>query len=361
MKYKLLSIFFQFFVVFFTLINLISFVSSSSCPFWNYNPNSSHGPSHWSQLCDAYSTCGNGKQQSPINIETKNVKKEEPKTKIQIEPIHFSSQPQTDAALRNTGRELQVQYAELAHISGGYFGYSKVYNLLYYSFHSPSEHTIDGNHYPLEIQFYNILPKRDEISVVSVLFKSSDHAPKHPFLSSFIFDSAKLPSKENETLVVPSVHLGDVFHGMNSIRKIGKKLFVINDIYAYRGSQPFPPCTENALWYVSAQVAEAPPSQIDPFKNMLNHNSRPVQKINSRTVLAHHVDSSGASGVLISILVGLACGGLSAIILAVAIGIGSYLRKKRWFQMSSKGRDTGEGEMIRLSTTQDSSEDNEML
>ena len=105
---------------------------------WSYEGEGS--PEHWSALNEEYKTCQAGMNQSPINIETT--------LKAHISPlsIHYSDGPIT---LLNNGHTIQAGLknttADTVSIDGVPF------TLQQFHFHTPSENTLHGKHYAMEM------------------------------------------------------------------------------------------------------------------------------------------------------------------------------------------------------------------
>ena len=55
-------------------------------------------------------------------------------------------------------------------------------------------------------------------------------------------------------------------------------------VYHYSGSLTTPPCSEGVQWYVRRTPTQLSRSQIAAFTAVYNHNNRPVQALNDRTV-----------------------------------------------------------------------------
>ncbi len=55
-------------------------------------------------------------------------------------------------------------------------------------------------------------------------------------------------------------------------------------IYHYDGSLTTPPCSEGVKWYVRKTQTQLSKVQIAAFTAVYDHNNRPVQALNERTV-----------------------------------------------------------------------------
>ena len=93
---------------------------------WSYS--GATGPSHWASLETDYATCGNGKAQSPIDIEKSHVRKQ------QLAPLVFNYKP-SPLRIVDNGHTIQVNVAEGSTLNVG----GDRYTLVQYHFHHPSE------------------------------------------------------------------------------------------------------------------------------------------------------------------------------------------------------------------------------
>ena len=134
--------------------------------------------------------------------------------------------------------------------------------------HIPSEHTIDGKHFPMEIQFVHE-SKDNKLAIVSMMA-----IPGRPdrTLRKLL---QQLPMKpgESQTLVA------------NALRNTEIKKKYAND-YRYSGSLTTPPCTEGVRWFIMKQPLTFSKQQYQTFKAALKQdNNRPVQDLNARIIL----------------------------------------------------------------------------
>ncbi len=99
------------------------------------------GPAHWGDLSPAYKLAKNGRKQSPIDIDTgKTVPANLPEPRF-----HYVDEK---AVFLNNGHTLEHEEGK-----GNWLEWNgKRYRLAQFHFHTPSEHTVDGRHAPMEIQ-----------------------------------------------------------------------------------------------------------------------------------------------------------------------------------------------------------------
>ena len=165
------------------------------------------------------------------------------------------------------------------------------YAAMQFHFHAPSEHTLDGIEYALELHMVHALVASSagnplNLAVLSVLF---EEGPENAFLSTVL--------SSNPTSIDLSSLLGSP---------------TVDNYYMYKGSLTTPPCTEAVNWYIYGHVLTASAAQIKTFNDMweLNPafaggkgNNREVQKMNGRLLL--HYDDLAATLSVLGLLLGL--------------------------------------------------------
>lgn len=126
-----------------------------------------------------------------------------------------------------------------------------------------SEHTINGEHYPMEAHFVNTA-QDGRIAVIAVFFK--DGAENKGF-------QEVLNNVDNDKT--------DPITDLNGMIPTNKSY------YHYLGSLTTPPLNENVEWYVMKEPVEVSTAQINVFKKLYSHNNRKVQPLNKRVILEH--------------------------------------------------------------------------
>lgn len=193
-----------------------------------------------------------GQMQSPIDIPTNEVTAmtEDDGTIV----LDYDSDV---ASVENNGHSIQVSDGGAAKINGRNF------SLTQFHFHAQSEHTVDGEHYPMEAHFVNTA-QDGRIAVVGVFFKEGE--------TNKGFQEV-LDDVENEK-DDPITDLEDMLPENKSY-------------YHYLGSLTTPPLNENVEWYVLENPVEVSSEQIDSFKKLYSHNNREVQPLNDRVILSY--------------------------------------------------------------------------
>ncbi|KAL1569395.1 carbonic anhydrase [Salvia divinorum] len=127
---------------------------------FSYLKNSSKGPKHWGSLKEEWKLCSIGKFQSPINIIEGRVS-----VSSQIGKLGRNYRPAL-AVLRNRGHDIMVEwnrYAGSAYLTGN------KYDLVQCHWHTPSEHTLGGRRYNMELHMVH-RSSQGQIAVIAILF-----------------------------------------------------------------------------------------------------------------------------------------------------------------------------------------------
>jgi carbonic anhydrase len=237
---------------------------------WSYE--GEEGPAHWGTLSEEWSPCGEGRYQSPIDID-ETMKADLPELKAALKPIHLKIIHQTHTAdAINNGHTIQVNYTEGDVLSIG----EEQFPLVQYHFHSPSEHTVSGKHYAMEMHLVH-QSAEGKLAVIGVFIEEGQHnSAFDPVWASLPTSKGVEHSLENVTVDVNSLLPTDM------------------TAYRYDGSLTTPPCSEGVKWIVMATPIQLSHEQIAAFESIIHRNNRPVQPLNGRAVVTDHVAQSGS-------------------------------------------------------------------
>lgn len=220
---------------------------------WGYTGEGA--PENWGKLKPEYALCGTGKSQSPIDINKTIIAK--------LENISFSYKD-TPLKIINNGHSIQVNYEPGSFITVD----GETYELVQFHFHVPSEHTVKGQFYDMEL---HLVHKNNlgEIAVVGVFMKKGQ--PNK--LIQLLWDN--IPAELNKENVVTGI-------SVNASGLLPKD----RSYYHYFGSLTTPPCTEGVNWSVLKTPIEVSEEQIEKFRSVMGfNNNRPVLPVNKRFIL----------------------------------------------------------------------------
>ena len=149
---------------------------SSSHEKWSYTGES--GPDHWDEL-KGQSVCS-GQHQSPINIRDKDVK---PRELVQDSLDLYYQDITTIKSITNNGHTIQYNFEANSNIVSLH---DMQYKLKQFHFHSPSEHTINGKHYPIEIHLVHHSEATNSYIVFAILVEQGEPDDAFDFLEKYL-------------------------------------------------------------------------------------------------------------------------------------------------------------------------------
>jgi carbonic anhydrase len=211
-----------------------------------------------------WAVCSEGREQSPIDLTNAAI------TELPAMDLELPGEAEFDVLTQggvlnalDNGHTIQVnsKTGEKLTVS------DKTYALVQFHFHAPSEHTVDGEHLPMEMHFVH-QAEDGALAVVGVLVEEG--AP-NPGIAPLWAQLAAATGTE------ATVEIGDEF-AEPVFPKLG------SGAYHYVGSLTTPPCSEGVQWYVRRTFTSLSKQQIAEFTAVYDHNNRPVQALNERAL-----------------------------------------------------------------------------
>nr|DAD28545.1 TPA_asm: hypothetical protein HUJ06_030013 [Nelumbo nucifera] len=232
---------------------------------FDYLEGSGKGPDHWGELHEEWAACKNGDMQSPIDLLNE---------RVQLVPglgrLKRSYKP-SNAILKNRGHDIALEWGEGAgsiNING------TDYVLEQCHWHSPSEHTLNGKRFDLELHMVHVSPDNttaNQIAVIGILYKIGR---PDDFLSELKKGIWSIADSKNEV----GVGVVDPRH-----IKIGSRKY-----YRYMGSLTVPPCTQGVIWTINTKVRTVSKGQVKALRDAVHdyaeQNARPLQPLNKREI-----------------------------------------------------------------------------
>lgn len=266
---------------------------------WNYLNNGKD----WS--C----TCKEGIEQSPIDLP-------DPKTAISspVTPVFHYEEVAAKSKITTLEGELKAQeYLKIKYFKNAlrifHAEFGKIVTLdgsVYVAeeivFHTPSEHTINGKRYDMEMQVIHYGQTKGDISkqvVLSFVFQKTPGV-YNKFIDDVDFFNLPNPTfKERE--ITNNLYIPKVFYSSTDENIPVMKPF---SFFTYQGSITFPPCTERTIHYVASEpipigsaplqmmkeALETPTMQDENTQNIIvydqdqTNNYRETQPLNGRSV-----------------------------------------------------------------------------
>ena len=211
---------------------------------WGYR--GSGNPTAWGSLNPEFKKCDKGRKQSPINISSKR--------KTIKDQLNFNYQP-TQMNIVNNGRTIEVNCDEGSELTIN----ENVYELMKFTFHVPSEHTVNGMAAGMEMQLSHV-DWEGKQAIVSILF---DIGKKDNTFFANILN--RLPSEGNEATIRQKIDVVSAFD-------------TYSEKYSYKGSLTIPPCSEDVTWYIIKNREQISKRQLGKFVSHFGLNARPTQR-----------------------------------------------------------------------------------
>ncbi|KAM3615357.1 uncharacterized protein V6R79_000898 [Siganus canaliculatus] len=242
------------------------------------------GPEYWHEISQ---NCSGGLQ-SPINIVTKKTLQAD-----RLNEFEFIGYQETfHTNLTNNGHTVQMDLPTTLKISGG--DLNATYKALQLHLHwgkdgSPgSEHTIDGEQYPMEMHIvhikeeYNALAEAtadpNGVAVLGFFFEESSTANKK---YDQLINALSLINEPNNITTLQGVSLENLIPPKENRTKY----------YRYHGSLTTPDCSEAVVWTLFENTILLSKSQLSAFSNLTFPDGkqminiyRPIQPRNERVV-----------------------------------------------------------------------------
>ncbi|KAJ0503311.1 putative carbonic anhydrase [Helianthus annuus] len=257
---------------------------------FDYLRGSTMGPDRWGAMRNEWSLCSNGTMQSPIDMSSRRVE-------MVLHPKNlYKNYKPCNATMVNRGHDIMVKWIGDA---GSVIINDTEYALKQAHWHSPSEHTINGKRFDMELHMVH-LSIDNKIAVIAVLYNIG--RPSN-FLSRLAVNISSMIDQKGMRGHSGIVNPREI--------QMSSRLY-----YRYIGSLTVPPCTEKVVWTISRrvtintfaitymkiflytnllfmfiQVRTVSIRQVrllrEAVKDYAEHNARPVQPDNLRDILLY--------------------------------------------------------------------------
>lgn len=223
---------------------------------WSYEGPA--GADRWGGLSVDFEMCERGIMQSPIDLGQANATGE-----VEVS-VDWQEGPLT---ILNNGHTVQANFAPgSVMMSGG-----KTFNLVQVHFHTPSEHAIDGERFPLTAHFVHA-SDAGELAVLGVMYVAGNsHSEMQKLVDAAPAEKAAVATVDG-VILDPDMLLPESDDDMQ--------------VYRYMGSLTTPPCSEGVNWHVVPEPVEVGAEQIAAMESVMGMNARPLQLLNGRLLVA---------------------------------------------------------------------------
>ncbi|KAJ0783878.1 putative carbonic anhydrase [Helianthus annuus] len=229
---------------------------------FTYDVDSPNGPDHWGEIHPEWSMCNQGDLQSPIDLTHKRVQTTSSLGRLDRDYKY------ANATLINRGHDMMLRWAGGAgHITIN----GTEYQLNQLHWHTPTEHTVNGRRYNLELHLVH-QSTDGKIAVVGIMYKIGRPDSTLSLMEPYFKALASTKGVEMSVGIVDPREI-----------KIGSRKY-----YRYIGSLTTPPCYQNVIWTIVKKVRTVSREQLHSIHGAVHDgaeaNSRPIQPLNNRWI-----------------------------------------------------------------------------
>ncbi|GJJ70326.1 hypothetical protein EMPS_02675 [Entomortierella parvispora] len=250
---------------------------------WTYGQDNA-GPQHWGTLDPLYGTCGTGHEQSPIDIVVG-----APYVHLQRKTFTaLTYKPLHNVYCGYNGHAVQCDWnstvPSAAHAQSIQIKH-KVYDLIQFHFHSPSEHRINNHFADAELHLVHQHKASGALAVVGILLEVQEKA--NPFFEWITALDKKVDMAEKgHGFLVKDEKSGAEVQGKEQIKYMVRKVDfqplikatqAFTPRWEYEGSLTTPPCTEGVAWNVVQTSIGLGLQQFNALVDLEGFNARFLQ------------------------------------------------------------------------------------
>ncbi len=233
-----------------TLALMIGCGGEIAKPDWDYS--GAHGPAEWAFLSDDYAVCGEGLQQSPVDI-AGYVPQRGPSLEFDYSGDAVSAANTYRQAYFTFGGEDNLDIGEAS------------YHLKSAHLHAPSEHLVDGESFAAELHMVHD-DSDGNLAVVGILFRVG---AANGMVETMLDEAPEAGRVIDDGLTLNAESLEPESQSY----------------YHYSGSKTTPPCDEPVAWYVLKTPLSVSQEQADRIMELSGGaNNRPVQPLGGREI-----------------------------------------------------------------------------
>jgi len=216
------------------------------------------GPTNWAGIKAENAGCATNTVQSPINIDATIAKAAE------VPQVVIASVAEAD--FENLGTTLETIVTGNTTLGGTTF------ELKQFHMHSPSEHRVNEEYFPLEVHMVHEGPN-GEIAVIALLFQLSEDGSTTDLLTNVIqnIDQVVTPGTRTKT---GALDFSAVINHVST-----------TPLFQYTGSLTTPPCAEGLTFLVTEVPLPLNVATFNKIKNVIKFNARFTQNTLGQTNL----------------------------------------------------------------------------
>ncbi|XP_006659489.1 alpha carbonic anhydrase 7-like [Oryza brachyantha] len=229
---------------------------------FTYTSGEEKGPEHWGKIKPEWAQCGAGEMQSPIDLSHERV------TLVRDLGYLDHSYRAAEASIVNRGHDIMVRFDGDA---GSVVINGTAYYLRQLHWHSPTEHSVDGRRYDMELHMVHESAEK-KAAVIGLLYEVGRPDRFLQKMEPYLRMIADKEDKEEKVGVIDP-------RGARGRASV---------YYRYMGSLTTPPCTEGVIWTIVKRVRTVSKYQLELLREAVHdnmeNNARPLQAVNNRDV-----------------------------------------------------------------------------
>jgi len=169
----------------------------------------------------------------------------------------------------------------------------KKWLLSQFHYHSPSEHTVDGKYFPMEVHHVHHSEDGDQALVVSVMIAVGTPTGEDVERAQFLLDMQNLmPRPGGDAAPSPGGNKYEWFKEYPGLGAAYAKFIDVSEGYFYyEGSFTTPPCTSHTNWVIAKRPVVVPQSTLDLYRELINSNTynqlAPFEAITGHPLVKH--------------------------------------------------------------------------
>ncbi|KAK1607524.1 hypothetical protein QYE76_031197 [Lolium multiflorum] len=211
---------------------------------FSYSLDAENGPAHWGDIKEEWSACGKGEMQSPIDLAS-------PRVSLvrHLGYLNHSYRP-AQASIVNRGHDIMLNFQGDA---GSVSINDTVYYLRQLHWHSPTEHSVNGRRYDLELHMVHQSVEK-KAAVIAVFYEIGAHDAFLHQLEPYLEVIAEQKDREEKVGVIDP-------RGARGRASV---------YYRYTGSLTTPPCTEGVIWTIVRRVRTVSRPQLELLRDAVH-------------------------------------------------------------------------------------------
>ncbi|XPS71429.1 hypothetical protein M3J07_003612 [Ascochyta lentis] len=209
------------------------------------------GPFNWASLAPENEACKAGTNQSPINIDaTIGAAADRPVVDIPEQAVDFE----------NLGTTIEVVVNGTTSFNGTDF------RLVQFHMHTPSEHHINDEYFPLEVHMvHQGVLDNTQLAVIALMFQVSA-SDSDPIISGLSSSLSAIATPGTKTTIEDGLDFSSVLSKIET-----------SDILQYSGSLTTPPCAEGVTFLIVKDPLNVGVADYNAIKKIVKFNSRFIQ------------------------------------------------------------------------------------